>query len=78
MVEKGSCMLRKFHAVGAVVFGILIVATCVYVGNLPDAAAMLWQFILAVFVVEIAVFIYFLVGALWKRKGRCASPGGDK
>ena len=78
MVEKGSSMGRKFHAVGAVALGIIIVATYVYFDNLPDAAAMLWPFLLAIFVTEIAVFVYFLAGALWKRKARGTRPGGDK
>lgn len=71
-------MGRTFKAVGAAVSGAVIVATYVYFDNQSDAVAMLAPFILAVLGLEVAIFGYFLVGALWKRKDRDAGTGGDR
>ena len=71
-------MGRKFHAVGAVVFGILIVLSWLFMDGNVEAIAMLLPWSLIVFGLEIAVFVYFLVGALWKRKRRGVGVGGDK
>ena len=60
-------MGRKLKAVGAIIFGVLIVASYIYVDRQSDAILMLSPVILVVFGLEIAAFVYFLVGALWKR-----------
>jgi hypothetical protein len=59
---------RTFKAVGAIISGVVIVASYIYVDNQSDAIAMLAPVILTVFGIEIAAFLYFLFGALWKRK----------
>jgi hypothetical protein len=61
-------MGRKLNAAGAVIFGVLIVLSLIYTDANVEAVAFFLPWSLIVFGLEIAVFVYFLVGALWKRK----------
>lgn len=64
----GRCTGLKFNIAGAVIFGVLIVLSGLYTNANVEAVAFFLPWSLIIIVAEIALFLYFLAGALRKRK----------